>query len=94
MSTEVDESQDETPLAIKDLQARLAPVDMSSRCSLGTLRPSTDHRNSADFYDGFSHFAQYGSTYQRITAVSKGVDAEGRDEVLAEVRGFGDDLER
>lgn len=47
-----------------------------------------------DFYDGFSHFAQYGSTYQRIVSVSKGVDTEGRDEVLAEVRGFGNDLEK
>ncbi|KAJ3555005.1 hypothetical protein NM688_g2810 [Phlebia brevispora] len=75
LSTEVDEAQDESPLAIKEIQARLAPVDMTG------------------FYDGFSHFAQYGPTYQRITAVSKGRDAEGRDEVLAEVRGFGDDLE-
>ena len=47
-----------------------------------------------DFYEGFAHFAQYGPTYQRIAAINKGTDAEGRDEVLVEVRGYGDDLEK
>ena len=46
------------------------------------------------FYEGFAHFAQYGPTYQRIAAINKGTDAEGRDEVLVEVRCYGEDLEK
>ena len=47
-----------------------------------------------DFYDSFTHFAQYGPTYQRIAVINKGTDAEGRDEVLVEVRCYGEDLEK
>ncbi|KAI0068533.1 polyketide synthase, partial [Artomyces pyxidatus] len=43
-------------------------------------------------YDGFSSFAKYGPTYQRVISCLRGVDATGRDEVLVELRGFDDDL--
>ncbi len=60
-----------------------------------TLEPLLSESNDfTDFYDGFAHFAQYGPTYQRIAAINKGTDAEGRDEVLVEVRGYADDLEK
>lgn len=75
LSTEADSALDETPLNIKEIQARLAPVDMT------------------DFYTGFSYFAQYGPTYQRVVAVNRGTDAQGRDEVIVEIRGRADDLE-
>ncbi|EPQ57833.1 polyketide synthase [Gloeophyllum trabeum ATCC 11539] len=45
-----------------------------------------------NFYDGFASFAQYGPMYQRVTACYRGVDTQGREEVLVEVRGNDGDI--
>ncbi|KAH9942788.1 ketoacyl-synt-domain-containing protein [Amylocystis lapponica] len=44
------------------------------------------------FYDGFLGFAEYGSTYQRIVACSRGFDACGQEEILVQLRGADEDL--
>ncbi|KZT25643.1 hypothetical protein NEOLEDRAFT_1178119 [Neolentinus lepideus HHB14362 ss-1] len=45
-----------------------------------------------NFYDGFASFAQYGPMYQRVKACYRGLDAQGREEVLVEVRGDEGDI--
>ncbi|TFK49005.1 polyketide synthase [Heliocybe sulcata] len=45
-----------------------------------------------NFYDGFANFAQYGPMYQRVKACYRGLDAQGREEVLVEVRGDEGDI--
>lgn len=45
-----------------------------------------------DFYKGFTSFAQYGPMYQRVTACYRGVNPQGQDEVLVQVRGTDTDI--
>ncbi|KAI0068531.1 hypothetical protein BV25DRAFT_1817381 [Artomyces pyxidatus] len=63
---------------------RVLPID--------DIRSRLKPINTNELYAGFSSFAQYGSTYQRITGCLRGVDAAGRDEILVEIRGTDDDL--
>ncbi|TFK49392.1 hypothetical protein OE88DRAFT_1662947 [Heliocybe sulcata] len=40
-----------------------------------------------NFYEDFASFAQYGPMYQRVKACYRGLDTQGREEILVEVRG-------
>ena len=47
--------------------------------------------DNAGFYRGFK-FAEYGPTYERITAIHRGYGKNGEEQILVELRGADDDL--
>ncbi|CCM05253.1 uncharacterized protein FIBRA_07463 [Fibroporia radiculosa] len=70
-----------------------AEVDFdSSPLRLDEIRARLRIFDMKGFYDGFTSFAQYGPTYQRIISWGRGYDHLGREEVLVQLRGADDDL--
>ncbi|EED85042.1 predicted protein [Postia placenta Mad-698-R] len=67
-------------------------VGNNDEVDLEKIRARLKRVNMKDFYRGFSFFANYGPTYQRVTSCLRGVDIYGRSEALVEVRGIDDDL--
>lgn len=45
------------------------------------------------FYDRLETFAKYGPSFRRVLACYHGIDDFGKEELLVEVRGAGDDLQ-
>ena len=46
------------------------------------------------FYTHLDSFANYGPTYRRVLSCYQGLDITGREELLIESRGAGDDLDK
>lgn len=47
-----------------------------------------------NFYSHLDSFANYGPTYRRVLECYQGLDTNGNEELLIEIRGTGDDLDK
>ncbi|EPQ52402.1 polyketide synthase, partial [Gloeophyllum trabeum ATCC 11539] len=70
---------------------RLKHIDMRGRNPNVLVRQTAD-RSCIDFYRRFTSFAQYGSTYQRVTSCYHGFQKDGQEEILIQLRGNDGDL--
>ena len=58
------------------------------------LRARLKKWDMKSFYNHLDSFANYGPTYRRVLSCYQGLDTAGREELLIEIRGAEDDLDK
>lgn len=93
MSVEdINPSDGPNPVDLTEICSRLRAIDIIGIPNDPVSLSMIELMACIGLYDGFSTFANYGATYQRIISCHRGLDALGREEFLVKVAGARSDL--